>query len=161
MIMAQRNSLLWAVALPAVFVLCFEATTRGQNNVAGNTALENARAGSVRGRAPGNIVTAGVARAQNAANFARGGVEITETSRPVHWRVDFLVEAINIVFEQVNQAIALFANLLAVRAGGEPVIAADFLQNLPQDVAPTLDDVDLNALEEGSQPPRQPPSGRK
>ena len=133
--------------LPVLLALTCSATAYGQNNVAGNTALENARAGAVRGRAPGNLVVAGTARAQAAARFARAGIEITETSRPMSWQTEFLVDAIEIVFEQLNQAIALVANVLALRAGGEAAIPADLIP----DTSGGDDSLD----------PRQPPSGRK
>ena len=136
-----------SLLLPVLLALTCSATAYGQNNVAGNTALENARSGAVRGRAPGNLVVAGTARAQAAARFARAGIEITETSLPVSWQTEFLVDAIEIVFEQLNQAIALVANVLALRAGGEVAIPADLIP----DTSGGDDSLD----------PRQPPSGRK
>lgn len=144
---ATRCNVRGVLVLPTLFALAFGATAYGQNNVAGNTALENARAGAARGRAPGNMVSAGVAQAQAAANFARAGIEITETSRPTSWRTEFLVDAIETVFEQLNQAIALFSNLLVLRAGGEP--------GIPVDLSPDTSEND------GSNDSRQPPSGRK
>ena len=133
--------------LPVLFALTCGTTAYGQNNVAGNTALENARIGAVQGRSPGNLVAAGVAHAQAAADFAKAGIEITETSLPMSWETQFLVNAVGIVFEQLNQAITVVANLLVVRAGGTP--------SIPVDLIPDTSGGD------GSDNPRQPPSGRK
>jgi hypothetical protein len=109
----------------------------GQNNVAGRTALQNAQNGPVQGRAPGNMVAAGIAQAQMAADFAKTPIPITETSRPTPPRVTFLVEAIDIVLEQLNQAIALIANLLAVRSGGEELALDNLVSGLLPDEVST------------------------
>lgn len=76
-----------------------------------------------RARAPGNLVSAGVARAQLANNSGVRGFEITETAKDdLGFWGEFLTRAIPIVFEQINQAIALFENLLLARAGLPPSI---------------------------------------
>ena len=110
-----------------VFAFCFEGTAYGQNNVAGFTALENAKGGAVRGRSPGNLVSAGVARTLEAARFARGGIQIVETSRPIPWQRQFLIESLQIVFDDLNQVITLVSNLLVLRSGGEPTNIADLI----------------------------------
>lgn len=125
--MKTRRFRVWGFpVLLAGFSLALGVEAYGQNNVAGSTALENARAGSVQGRAPGNLVTAGMARAQAAANWARGGIEITETSRPRPWRTDFLVDAISIIFDELNSVLTQVGLRFFRRAGGELEIPTDF-----------------------------------
>jgi hypothetical protein len=68
------------------------------------------------------MVGAGVARAQAAANFARGGIEITETSRPTSPRAVFLSDAVKIIFDQLNSALLLLENTLRLRAGLPPLV---------------------------------------
>ncbi len=88
----------------------------------GQTALDNARSGAVRSRAPGRMVNAGVAQAIAFGGAARAGIPITETSRPKSFRTDALTRSITLIFEQLNQAISLFHNLLLARAGKPPVL---------------------------------------
>jgi len=87
----------------------------------GSFAHENVS--GARSRAPGNLVSAGVARARAANNSGVQGFEITETDNgdPSFW-TEFLTRAIPIVFGQINQAIVLFENLLLARAGQPPSI---------------------------------------
>jgi len=68
------------------------------------------------GQRPGQMVNAGVFRAQSFG----APVQITETQRPRSNRTDFFVEAVNIIFTQINQAVDAFAALLVLRAGGTP-----------------------------------------
>jgi len=75
------------------------------------------------------MVNAGVARAQAAANFARGGIEITATSRPTSPRAVFLSDAVKIIFDQLNSALLLLENALRLRAGLPPLV--------PQVIPPT------------------------
>jgi len=84
--------------------------------------LDNVSAGALSARSPGNMVSAGVARSLAAADFARSPVEITETSTPVSPRVVFLVDAVEIIFEQIDRAILLFENLLRLRGGLAPAL---------------------------------------
>jgi hypothetical protein len=68
------------------------------------------------------MVSAGVARAQAAADFARGGIEITATSRPTPPRAVFLSDAVKIIFDQLNSALLLLENVLRLRAGLPPLV---------------------------------------
>ncbi len=72
------------------------------------------------GQRPGEMVNGGVFRAQSFG----APVQITATGRQGSIRTDFLVEAVNIVFTQINQAVDAFAALLVLRAGGVPSLPA-------------------------------------
>lgn len=95
------------------------------SNVAGFTAQENSDAAGI--RAPGRMVQAGIGRQQTAIVSPRFGFNITETSFPLNPRQVFLIDAIQIVFNQLNQAIVLFQNALLARAGEPPVIPPSLL----------------------------------
>ena len=88
----------------------------------GQHATDNVNGGALAARSPGNMVSAGVARAREAADFARGGIEIVETTRPISPRAVFLVDAIEIIFNQLNSALLLLENALRLRAGLPPLI---------------------------------------
>jgi len=81
----------------------------------GGTAFDNLQ--TVGARAPGNMVTAGVARALETVVFPFGGVTITESSRPQSPKATFFVDAINAIFDQVDTLVLFFDNLLRARAG--------------------------------------------
>jgi hypothetical protein len=115
------------LTLGVCLVVTVQTPVRGQVLIAGQTALENASAGALAFRAPGNMVSAGVARALAAADFARTPVEITETIRPVSPRAVFLVDAIEIVFDQVNRALLLLENVLRLRGGFPPALPGTIL----------------------------------
>jgi len=88
----------------------------------GGFADENVVPGS---RAPGQLVNSGVARAVERADeiFARN--EITATEAPEGVWGTFLPEAIEIVFEDLNNALDLLINALFIRAGAEPPVNID------------------------------------
>ena len=115
---------------------CLESTVYAQfnsgterNNVAGRTASENASSGAVGGRSPGNLVISGVGRAQAAIISPRLGFSITETSRPITPRVQFLTDAIQIIFADLNNAIFLLQNVFLARAGLPPAIPGGLLSS--------------------------------
>ena len=87
----------------------------GQTIISGGYAHVNAATSGA--RAPGRMVNAGVVRALSAINLARRGVTITETERPMSFAATFLAEALPAIFEELNQAIIFFENLLRARAG--------------------------------------------
>jgi hypothetical protein len=128
-----RRSVLGLLLAWTVVAFCFDGAAFGQNNVAGFTALENASGGAVRGRTPGNMVQAGVARTLEAADFARGGITIVETERPMPWQRRFLIDALDIIFEELNQAVALLGGLLVSRGGGELTDITDLIPDIPDD----------------------------
>ena len=76
------------------------------------------------------MVSAGVARAFELHDVARGGIDITETSRPISIRAQALAEAITTVFDQLNQALALLQSLILARAGEPSDLSADLLSGL-------------------------------
>ena len=94
--------------------------TRGGTLVTGQLPFDNANGGGLADRSPGNMVGAGVAAQQTAAEFGRSRREITETEEPVDAIEVFLVDAIDIVFDQLNLAMLLFENALRARAGLPP-----------------------------------------
>lgn len=112
-----------SACLVAVVVLCFWGSpVMAQIGPPGQSAADNNRAGAVALRAPGNMVIAGVARLQQQTNLAQAPITITETGREISIRKQLLIDSINIIFEQVNDALSLFGNLLLLRAGRTPTI---------------------------------------
>jgi len=124
----------WTLVLAVGTVLVWNTTARSQTTTPGVPTLgqhasDNVNGGAIAARSPGNMVNAGVARAQAAANFARGGIEITATSRPTSPRAVFLSDAVKIIFDQLNSALLLLENALRLRAGLPPLV--------PQVIPPT------------------------
>jgi len=96
-------------------------------NVAGNTAFNNLQ--NIGARAPGRLVEAGVIRFQNAIRPPLANFEITETSRPLNPRQQFTIDAIEIISEQLNAFIDAFEILLQMRAGQEPDMDDDMMED--------------------------------
>ena len=137
--MAKVKQFGWVGVAPLLVALLSDpaagqqAGTNDPANVAGRTALENVAGGAVGLRSPGNMVQAGVARTVDHIVLGRIGYrDITETeaSRPTSPRAQFLSDALEAVFEQLNLAIQYFENLLRVRAGLPPEIPGD-IPDLP------------------------------
>ena len=99
--------------------LLITASAQAQLAPPGNTALENVR--TIGARAPGRMVTAGVGRAIEAFNTFRAGPVISETSRPTPIHAQFLAEAIDIIFDQVNDLFLFLRNLALINAGEDPL----------------------------------------
>ncbi len=157
--MKRVRSRIWAVLLGFTF-LSAGAAAPGQEpggdfppaiNTEQNP-LRNVRASG--SRAPGQMVNAGVTRTLAAASFARRVIEITEPMPEPDAKATFLIEAIEIVFEQLNNAILLFENALRLRAGLPPRVPIDLTPTPPTDTtdqgdatgdettdAPTVDEV--------------------
>ncbi len=117
----------WAVAVAAVFAWNGVVWAQATSTTAGTPGLgqhpfDNVSGGSLALRAPGNMVNAGVARSQAAADFARGGIDIVETTKPMSPRAVFLVDAIEIIFEQLNRTLLYLGDILRQRAGLPPLI---------------------------------------
>ncbi len=106
----------------AVLVAVGPGTLAQEYNVAGRTASENATAASSDGRAPGNMVRAGVFRAGMAVVFRPGFDHITQTERASSWQAEYMDDAIQIVIGQLTWAINLFTDLLLLRSGGSASI---------------------------------------
>ncbi len=87
------------------------------------TAGDNVRGGAIRGRNPGQMVQNGVARHSDFADRQSLGtvIDAEETLDPFP---GLIAEALEIVFGQINDAIAAFRNLLLVRSGQTPVPAS-------------------------------------
>lgn len=150
-----RTWFVWTVAVAAV--LTWNAAARSQTPAPtppttpgtpglGQYASDNVSGGAIAARAPGNMVGAGVARVQEAANFARGGVEIVETSRPMSPRAVFLVEAIEILFDQLNSTLLYLGNILLQRAGLPPLVPQVPTPTTP-DTTDTTDTTDSGATD--------------
>ncbi len=117
-----------AISVVALCIVClFDARTFAQAIAPAQTALEAARGGAVRSRAPGRMVGAGVAAALTAADVARGGVVITETSRQSSRLSLLIADTVADLFDQLNLLILAFDVLLQQRAGGT-LSADDLLQ---------------------------------
>ncbi len=123
--MTARNAS--TVLLAAALVSWLAAgSVEAQTIIEGQSALDNSRGGAIAARAPGNMVNAGLARA---TAFAASGVniEITQTARETSIWAQALADSIATVFNQLNQGIFLFHNLLLARAGRPPVIPTTIL----------------------------------
>ena len=107
-----------ASVVVGTFLLVFSNPGFGQSIAGQQTALDNAAdAGS---RSPGNMVTAGVAQHQ-----AFGGhvTVITESGPPVPEPFPQIIAAsLEALFDQLNEALLLFHNLILARAGRPPAI---------------------------------------
>lgn len=103
---------------------CPTAQAQQELDGGGRTALENARGGEVRRRSPGNMVQAGVAQAEMFGRGAAIGVDVTDTEEPPSIFAELLAESITFLFEQVNEAIDMFTNLLLLRAGESPDLSS-------------------------------------
>jgi len=98
----------------------------GQENAFGQHIIRTRPADSVAttgARTPGALVNSGVARTLTNTALAQGVIDITE---PAPTEVEpgkvFLVDAIEILFEQLNESLLFFENLLRARAGLPPRI---------------------------------------
>ena len=134
--MRRPNKLSYCLLLGPVAAFCAtpvyaQAITTGQNP------LDNAAAAGA--RAPGDMVISGVAQAVDFGNAGQSGVQITETAPPTSVRAQALADSFELLFQQLNQAILLFHNLLALRGGQTP--SASGLPSIPG-----LGDADLSDL---------------
>lgn len=110
---------LMSISVPvAMFLLVFADHGFGQALVGGQTALDNA--GGAGARSPGNMVSAGVAQT---LDFGGHVTIITEQAATDGGLLAQTIAAsLDILFEQLNQALLLFHNLLLARAGRPPAI---------------------------------------
>lgn len=125
MVYEIRLSRRLAIVIGAVsFVTCTGAA-RGQTAdtvppgiIAGGRPSENVSAGAVGARAPGRLVSAGVSRASGRLNGFFVPPEITETAR-ASAQTEFLLDAIPVLFEELNRAIFAVASAILAREGIE------------------------------------------
>jgi hypothetical protein len=150
-----RTWSVWSVAVAAVLAWNAAALSQTPTPTPPTTpgtpgldqyASDNVSGGALRARSPGNMVGAGIARRQEAANFARGGVEIVETTRPMSARATFLVEAIEILFDQLNSTLLYLGNILLERAGLPPLVPPVPTPTTP-DTTDTTDTTDSGATD--------------
>ena len=99
-----------SMLIAAIVCLITVGSATAQEFPSGQSAADSVR--SVGARAPGNMVRAGVAQALNFGNAARAGIQITETSLVTSIRAQALADSIGIIFQQINEALVLFHNLL-------------------------------------------------
>ena len=116
-------------------------------------AIDNVSGGAIRLMAPGNMVSAGVGRMSEFRDQAQAPIEIVETERPVSLRAQTLSAAIEIVFEQINEALVLLHNLILVRAGRDPQLPGTTAATGKVDSARMIDTAPRTA---GSLSTRQP-----
>ena len=145
-----RTWSVWAVAAAVVFAWNGVARAQATSTTPGTPGLgqhpfDNVSGGALAARSPGNMVSAGVGRAQAAADFARGGIEIVETSRPTSPRAVFLVDAIEIIFEQLNLTLLYLGDILRQRAGLPPLVPQVTTPTTPD----TTDDEATNGVDAG------------
>ena len=107
--------------MAAAVVGLFAVGAEAQTIVRGGTARQNARTAGA--RSPGNMVSAGLARAQDAINVPLdGGVSITETSRPPSIRSTALAETLRVFFEQLNEFLFFLGSRFLERAGLDAIV---------------------------------------
>lgn len=112
----------------------FVESVSAQSQDTAVTARERATTGSVGTRAPGRMVLEGVARSQSALRSPFATPQISLTSRPISPGASFLVDAIDVIFAELNTTLLYLGDLLARRAGIELPFPADFLSFLGGDV---------------------------
>lgn len=112
--------------------------------------LRNVSAGALAGRSPGNLVSAGVARTLAAADFGRSIIEITEEPPGPDPKATLLADAIKTVFDQLNQALLLFENVLRIRAGLPPRVPIDIPGVDTGDLTGTDSKTDVSSLLDGA-----------
>lgn len=88
-----------------------------QTLISGGFAHNNVSGGAVASRAAGNMVSAGIARAVDRANDILSRNDIVETQRPLSIRDAFLIDALEIIFDQIAIAIDLLDAVLQARGG--------------------------------------------
>ena len=131
----MRNQTVLSVSTLVLAAVCISnAPAFGQAIAPAQTALEASNGGAVRSRSPGNMVGIGVAAALAAADEARAGVAITQTSRTPSRLSLLIADTVADLFEQLNLLIIGFDVLLQQRAGASPP-----LNDLLKGAAPTSD----------------------
>lgn len=117
------RSRLWALSALS-FGLAAGATARAQSTtippgvIQGGRPSDNVSAGAVGSRAPGRLVSAGTSRAQGRLNGFFVPPEITETA-PSNTQTQFLLDALPILFQELNRAIFAVASAILAREGIE------------------------------------------
>jgi len=108
----------WIILARTAATICLVSpVVLAQSPPTGQTAAQNSHAGSVHNRAPGLLVSAGVARAMEFANRGRAGVEIVETELPLTPHQQVLITTLETAFDELNQALLALRALLLARAG--------------------------------------------
>jgi hypothetical protein len=129
-IRSKRSTVLMALAAVVLIVTATSAF------VITNTGPRASVAGAA-ARAPGQMVNAGAARHRDRLIDFASPPEITETASPDFF-TPFLADAVEIIFDEVNQALELLLNVLFIRAGQDP----PFLPQLPE--TPDPDEMNEN-----------------
>ncbi len=141
----------WLTLLAAgLIALGLNTQANGHTTLDGKTAFQNL--GMSQGRPPGEMVGTGFARAQESANRARSQVlapDITETSRPTPIRAQFLVKAIETVFDQLESTLLFLGNRWLARAGLVPLLPPELFFP-PTDTTDTSDTSDSTSDTEAS-----------
>lgn len=106
-------------------------------------AHENAGAGSLASRSPGNMVSAGVAQAQDAVKLGRTtSATITETEES--GGIGFFAQAVDILLERLDNLLVYFVNLFLTRAGLPPFDPGDISNDNDNDNSNTNTNTNTN-----------------
>ena len=131
--MSKRKSLI----LVPVAAIVVAVASSAQAQLAGGDVIRspqavwnNSKAGAVAQRSPGNMVAAGVARAQLTNRSVTPHIQITETGGELSPGKMFLIDAIGIIFSDLNLAIVAIHNVILAQAGQPPVIPTSILPGL-------------------------------
>ncbi len=155
--MARRSTWL-TVSVATAVTFGLGVPTNAQGIMEGRTAFDNLRAGG--GRAPGSMVTAGVARARQTADQGRAQVispEITETSPTTTIREQFLSDLADIIVQAFNDIVQQFIQMIVslvtqqlTDAGLMPILSLDDL--LPAADSNGADNTNVGAMDTGDLP---------
>ena len=111
--------------LAAVVVLAGAWTGSAQDQqveISGNPVWENATAGPLNTRAPGQMVTNGIARHNASLNRAFNWPEITATDRDSELVTQLKVSMIQNLFNNLNAVLLFFDNAIRAQAGFAPYV---------------------------------------
>jgi hypothetical protein len=122
----MKRTCLIALALAVAFGFALARPANGQVITAPGLIWNSAGGGAQGLRAPGNMVSSGLARAAEAFPDPLLLPEIVETSTP-GLRTQILVSVIDTVFTTLNSALALLENAIIARISGEDPSAAGTL----------------------------------
>ena len=111
------------IILAAAVVLVTAWTGSAQDVPAGSNAVwNNATAGGLNARAPGNLVTSGLIRHNDNLARAFGRPEITQTAEESKIVTQLKVAALEALFDTLNTILLFFDNAIRLQAGFAPYL---------------------------------------
>lgn len=118
--MTRRVTIL---AAAVVLVGAWTGSAQDQEAETGSHAVwQNVSAGALNTRAPGQLVTNGIARHNAHLNRAYSWPEITETDRDSEIATQLKVSMIQTLFDNLNAVLLFFDNAIRAQAGFAPYI---------------------------------------